>query len=216
MTCAPYLRTAVATCVTLEAMIEYCFGMTSLADLDAVGQRLRSAREARGLTLDQVSELAGLSKAHLSRLESGGRQASIGALVDLATALGVRISMLLGEGTHGRSLATFEPDAPRHSARGLKIAPCSGYVDSHAIEALRVTVNPHRPAGPPVQHHGEEFLYVLRGTLELEHDGVIYELSANTTAHFDARRPHRISARRTAEVLLVSADDRVDLSRIHH
>lgn len=191
--------------------------MTSAADLDALGQRLRSAREARGLTLDQVSELAGLSKAHLSRLESGERQASIGALVDLATALGVRISTLLGEATQAQSLATFEPDAPRHSARGLKIAPCSGYLDSRAIEALRVTVTPHRPAGTPVQHHGEEFLYVLRGTLQLEHDGVIYELSTDTAAHFDASRPHRISARRAvAEVLLVSADDRIDLSRIHH
>ena len=75
--------------------------MTSSVDLDAFGQRLRGARESRGLTLDQVSELAGLSKAHLSRLESGERQASIGALVDLATALGVRISTLLGEDTRG-------------------------------------------------------------------------------------------------------------------
>jgi mannose-6-phosphate isomerase-like protein (cupin superfamily) len=89
-------------------------------------------------------------------------------------------------------------------------------LDSRAIEALRVTVTPRRPASPPVQHHGEELLYVLRGTIELEHDGVIYELSTDTTAHFDAHRPHRMSARRTAEVLLVSADDRVDLSRIHH
>ena len=89
-------------------------------------------------------------------------------------------------------------------------------MDSRAIEALRVTVTARRPASPPVQHHGEEFLYVLRGTIELEHDGVIYELSTDTTAHFDALRPHRLSARRTAEVLLVTADDRVDLSRIHH
>jgi transcriptional regulator with XRE-family HTH domain len=190
--------------------------MTSVVDLEAFGPRLRSAREARGLTLDQVSELAGLSKAHLSRLESGERQASIGALVDLATTLGVRISTLLGEDAPGRSLATFDADAPRHGAGGLKIAPCSGYLDSRAIEALRVTVFPNRPDSPPVQHHGEELLYVLRGTLELEHDGAIYELSTNTTAHFDARRPHRMSARRTAEVLLVSADHRVDLSRIAH
>lgn len=190
--------------------------MPSLADLDTLGQRLRSARESRGLTLDQVSELAGLSRAHLSRLESGERQASIAALVDLATALGVRISTLLGEESRGRAIATFEPDAPRHSAGGLKIAPCSGFSESRAIEALRVTVSPQRPASPPVQHHGEEFLYVLRGTLELEHDGMNYELSTNTSAHFDASRPHRLSARRTAEILLMSADSRVDLSRIRH
>lgn len=191
--------------------------MGSVVDLGAFGQRLRSARESRGLTLDQVSELAGLSKAHLCRLESGERQASIGALVDLSAALGVRISSLLGEDISGGSIATFAPDAPRHSAGGLQIAACSGYLDSRAIEALRVTVSPRRPASAPVQHGGEEFLYVVSGTLELEYDGAIYELSTDTTAHFDANRPHRMSARRSAaEVLLVSAEHRVDLGRIHH
>lgn len=191
--------------------------MGSAVDLDAFGQRLRSARESRGLTLEQVSGITGLSKAHLSRLESGERQASIGALVDLSTALGVRISSLLGEDSDGRSLATFTPDAPRHSAGGLEIAVCSGYLESRAIDALRVTVNPGRPPSPPVQHRGEEFLYVVRGTLELEYDGVLYELCTDASAHFDANRPHRMSAGSTAaEVLLVSAEDRVDLSRIHH
>jgi transcriptional regulator with XRE-family HTH domain len=191
--------------------------MASAVDLDGFGQRLRTAREARALTLEQVAERAGLSKAHLSRLESGERQASIGALVELSTALGVRISALLGEDSQGRSLATFTPDTPRHAAGGLEIAACSGYLDSRAIEALRVTVNPGRPPSPPVQHRGEEFLYVLHGPLQLEYDGVLYELETDTSAHFDAGRPHRMSAMRSpAEVLLVSADDRLDLSRIHH
>jgi transcriptional regulator with XRE-family HTH domain len=191
--------------------------MGSAVDLTRFGQRLRSSRESRGLTLDQVSKLAGLSKAHLSRLESGERQASIGALVDLSTALGVRISSLLGEESDGRSLATFTPNAPRHSAGGLEIAACSGYVDSRAIEALRVTVSPRRPPSPPVQHGGEEFLYVLRGTLVLEYDGAVYELSTDMSAHFDANRPHRLSTRRSAaEVLLVSAEDHINLSRIRH
>jgi transcriptional regulator with XRE-family HTH domain len=186
-------------------------------DLDAFGQRLRAARESRGWTLDQFANAAGLSKAHLSRLESGERQASIGALVDLSTALGVRISALLGEDSEGHALATFTPDTPRHSAGGLEIAACSGYSESRMIEALRVTVSPDRAPSAPVHHHGEEFLYVLSGPLELEYDGVLYELATDTTAHFDARRPHRMSARDgAAEVLLVCGEDRLALSRIRH
>jgi quercetin dioxygenase-like cupin family protein len=66
-------------------------------------------------------------------------------------------------------------------------------------------------------HHGEEFLYVLKGPLELEYDGVLHELTTGTTAHFDARRPHRMSAASiAAEVLLVCAEDRLALSRIRH
>src|SRR5579859_556618 len=184
--------------------------MAPSVDLDAFGQRLRTARESRGWTLDQFAQQAGLSKAHLSRLESGERQASIGALVDLSTALGVRISALLGEDTERHELATFPPDTPRHSAGGLEITTCSGYAESRAIEALRVTVSPERPPSAPAVHQGEEFLYVLHGPLELEYDAVLYELATDTTAHFDARRPHRMSARATAaEVLLVCAEDRL-------
>lgn len=190
--------------------------MPSAVDLDAVGQRLKSARETLGLTLDQLSERSGLSKAHLSRLESGERQASIGALVDLATALGVTVGSLLGEDTAGSELATFSADAPRRAAGGLEIAVCSGFSGSRSIEALRVRVRPRRPAGPPVQHRGEEWLYVVSGTLIFDYDGVDYTIPAGSAVHFDAGRPHRMTARVITEVLLVSATDHTELSRIHH
>lgn len=186
-------------------------------DLAAIGERLRSAREARGLTLDQLSALSGLSKAHLSRLESGDRHPSIAVLVDLASALGSRISSLLGEDIAGSPLATYGPDVPRHVAGGLEIASVSGYPDSRALEVMRVIVRPNRPPTPPVRHRGEEWIYVQRGTLELEYDGVLYELGKDTSTHFDAGRPHRMTTRRAVtEVLLVTAEDRTELGRIHH
>ena len=58
---------------------------------------------------------------------------------------------------------------------------------------------------------------MLRGALELEFDGVLYELRKDMAAHFDAARPHRLSAGRTgADLLLVSADYRPELTSIQH
>jgi ribosome-binding protein aMBF1 (putative translation factor) len=87
--------------------------MEDALKVSALGDRLRSAREVRGLTLDQLSASTGISKAHLSRLESGARQPSVGILVELAGALGTRVGTLLGEDAAGAPLATFSPDAPR-------------------------------------------------------------------------------------------------------
>jgi transcriptional regulator with XRE-family HTH domain len=183
----------------------------------ALGDRLRSAREARGLTLDQLSASTGISKAHLSRLESGARQPSVGILVELAAALGTRVSTLLGEDAERAPLATFAPDAPRHTAAGLEIASSSGFPDSRALEAMRVHVPADREPPVAARHRGEEWIYVLRGTLELEYDGVRYQLRKDMAAHFDAARPHRLSAGRTgAELLLVSADYRPELATIQH
>jgi transcriptional regulator with XRE-family HTH domain len=182
-----------------------------------LGDRLRAAREARGLTLDQLSAATGVSKAHLSRLESGERQPSVGILVELAAALGTRVSTLFGEDETGVPLATFTLDAPRHRAAGLEIAPSSGFPDSRALEAMRVRVPAERELPPPASHRGEEWIYVLRGRLTLEFDGILYELGEHMATHFDAARPHRFSAGRAgAELLLVCAEYRAELASIHH
>jgi transcriptional regulator with XRE-family HTH domain len=191
--------------------------------VSALGERLRAAREARGLTLDQLSASVGVSKAHLSRMESGDRQPSVGILVEVAAALGTRVSVLLGEDGAGAPLATFTPDTPRLTAAGLEIAAGSGFPGSRALEALRVHVPGDREAPAPARHRGEEWIYVLRGVLDLEFDGLLHELRPETAAHFDATRPHRFSAGGTvvsgstgAELLLVSADYRPEINSIQH
>ena len=184
--------------------------------LASVGERLRAARERVGLTLDQTAELSGLSKAHLSRLESAERQPSIAALLALSDALGTPVSALLGENQDASPLAISTEGAARHESRGLSIAPCSGYSGSSALEALRITVGPDRPPTPPAHHRGEEWLYVLKGILRLEYDGEVHHLGPGVSAHFDAERPHRLGAEgRPAEVLLVAAKDARNAQTVH-
>jgi transcriptional regulator with XRE-family HTH domain len=191
--------------------------MTANIDLAIVGQRLRTARDKRGLTLDQLAKLTGLTKAHLSRLESGERQASIGALVGLAGALGTKVAMLLGEDADTSPLKAYALGAPTHLINGLEIASCSGYGESHLLEALRVTIRADRAPSQPIQHEGEEWLYVQSGSVELEYDGALYSLKQDDAVHFDARRPHRMTTHdEAADLLLVSAKSPSAMTRIHH
>ncbi len=186
------------------------------AVLDSIGERLRAARESAGLTLDQTAERSGLSKAHLSRLESAERQPSVAALLTLADALGTPVSTLLGEGRARASLSISTDDEPRRASKGLAIASCSGYPGSSALEALRLTVDPDRPSTAPARHRGEEWLYVLHGILRLEYDGETHHLGPGVSAHFDADRPHRLGAEGEAvEVLLVAAKDGRAVQNIH-
>ena len=191
--------------------------MVANVDLEVVGQRLRAARVGRGLTLAQLASLTGLTKAHLSRLESGERQASIGALVGLSSALGTKVSVLLGEGVDESPLTVYSPSAPTHHANGLEITSCSGFDDSQILEAMRVTIRGDRAPSTPVRHVGEEWLYVQRGSIDLEYDGTLYELAEDDAVHFDAARPHHLRTREvTAELLLVSAKTPGRLTQIHH
>jgi transcriptional regulator with XRE-family HTH domain len=184
--------------------------------LDSIGARLRAARDAAGLTLDQTAEMSGLSKAHLSRLESAERQPSIAALLTLAETLGTPVSALLGEQEGGATLTISTDGGVRRPSKGLAIASCSGYPGSSALEALRITVDPQRPETAPARHRGEEWLYVLEGILRLEYDGETHHLGPGVTAHFDAERPHRLGAEGSAvEVVLVAARDTRNVQNIH-
>lgn len=69
--------------------------MDDLAGL--VGERLRSARRERDLSLAALAERAGIGKGSLSEIENGARNPTLGTLYALANALGVPLSTLLAE-----------------------------------------------------------------------------------------------------------------------
>jgi quercetin dioxygenase-like cupin family protein len=189
-------------------------GTSSL--LASIGENLRATREQQGLTLEQGAALSRLSKSHLSRLESSERQPSVASLLALSAAYGVAVGTLLGETTRATSLGISLPDRARRESNGLTIEVCSGYSGSGLLDALRVTVSPDRPAPAPTRHLGEEWLYVLRGTLRLEYDGAVHYLEAGSSAHFNAELPHRLGAEEsTVEVLLVAAKPLRSLHKIH-
>jgi len=190
--------------------------MTVPALLDSIATSLRTARERAELTLEELASRAGLSKAHLSRLESGERQPSVAALLTLARTLGVPVSHLLGETGVVGAAAVFGAERPTRSANGLSMTPCSGYHGSRLLEAVRIRVDPDRQPPMPARHRGEEWLHVLSGTLVLEAGTETHVLEPGESAHFDAEQPHRLSARSGAvELLMVAVDVPNDLHRIH-
>lgn len=191
-------------------------GTSSGSLLTTIGDCLRATRESRGLTLEQAAELSGISKSHLSRLESSDRQPSVASLLSLSSSYGVTVGALFGESEGVTPLAVWPPDQPRHLSNGLTLAACSGFTGSSVIDALRVSVDPERPPPVPARHPGEEWLYVLSGTLRLEYDGVVHDLESGTAAHFNAELAHRLGAEhRPAEVLIVAAKPVRNLQSIH-
>jgi transcriptional regulator with XRE-family HTH domain len=184
--------------------------------ISAIGDQLRATREEQGLTLEQAAELSGISKSHLSRLESSDRQPSVASLLALSAAFGVPVATFFGE-TEGAAPLMISPfDQPRRESNGLSIAACSGYTGSSVLDALRVAIDSDRPPPVPARHPGEEWLYVLSGTLRLEYGGEVHRLAAGTAAHFNAEVPHRLGAETSSvEVLLVAAKPLRNLSTIH-
>ncbi len=60
-----------------------------------VGQNLRHARKAKGLTQEQLSERTGFAQQHLSELETGQGNPTVVTLYELAQVLDVTVAMLV-------------------------------------------------------------------------------------------------------------------------
>ena len=67
-----------------------------MQDIDrAVGERIRKIRKRKGITQDQLAELAGLNRTHLYRLESGKQSMTLRTLKVIAVALEVRVGQIV-------------------------------------------------------------------------------------------------------------------------
>ena len=188
--------------------------MTAVADkltqgeMSHLGVRLRDLRMGRGWTQDELARRAGLSKSYLSRIEDGERQPSLASLLSLAQAYGLPLASLFAapteESRHGTVLCGGS--LPPQEGNGLTYIPLSRPKRAANMQPIRVTVPAGREGGEMYQHDGEEWLYVLSGTLRLALADEAHTLHPGDTAHFDARVPHRLSALdgHDAELILVA------------
>jgi transcriptional regulator with XRE-family HTH domain len=161
-------------------------------ELPDVAPRLRELRRVRRLTLENAARRAGLSPAHLSRLETGRRQPSLPMLLGLARTYGTTVSELLGELAPERDPIVRAARMEPVEADGWTYRQAG--VPSRAMQPLRVHV-PYGAQGDIVRvHPGEEWLYLLGGRLRLTLGDTVYELDPGDSAHFDSLTPHRIAA----------------------
>lgn len=172
-------------------------------ELPGVAPRLRELRRGRALTLETAAQRAGLSPAHLSRLETGRRQPSLPMLLGLARIYGTTVSELLGETPPDRDAVIRAGAFEGAEADGWMYQRAGG--SGRAMQALRVRV-PYGAQGDLVRvHPGEEWLHVLAGHLRVTLGDTVHELAPGDSAHFDSLTPHRIAAagREGAELLFV-------------
>ncbi len=153
--------------------------------LAAVGPRLRALRQQRAITLAALAGTTGISVSTLSRLESGGRRATLELLLPLARAYRVPLDELVG---------TAPTDDPRVRSQPMTRGDHTMYPLTRqpgGLQAYKIVIAGGRIRQPdPRTHEGYEWFYVLSGRLRVvlgEHDLV---MSSGEAAEFDTRVPH--------------------------
>lgn len=143
------------------------------ADVQHHGLFVRELRVRRGLTLDELAEQTGLSKAHLSRFERGEKFLSVAALMRVAGALGASVSAMLGESVTADALHVVRNNertarkAPKEDG-GYRFATLSRPGRETGPTAFIVDIPARSRRMSNAYHAGEELLFVVEGRVEIE------------------------------------------------
>jgi transcriptional regulator with XRE-family HTH domain len=166
--------------------------------IGSLGPKIRELRQQKGLSLQQLAERSDVSAAAIHKLERSGMVPTIATLMKLATALNRPVSYFVDEeSVVDRPVVYTAADQRRPvftSKGGLELRSISGAYGRFFMAGAAATVNPHADSGPKaMEHPGEELVYVVKGTLDFEVDGVSHRLRPGDALHFRTDRPHRWS-----------------------
>ncbi|GAA1348327.1 helix-turn-helix domain-containing protein [Saccharothrix algeriensis] len=152
--------------------------------LSDIGPRLRRLRTQRRLSLSALSEMTGISKSTLSRLEAGQRRPSLELLLPVVRAYRIPLDELIG----GPEVADPRIRPTPRRVDGSVVLPLTRQPGPQ--HTFKTMIPPSRNIPELCTHEGYEWLYVLSGRLRLvvaEQDLV---LEAGEAAEFDTRLPH--------------------------
>lgn len=158
---------------------------------DHHSRRLRELRVERGLSLRQASVRTGLSPSFISLIERGMANPSVAVLQKLTASYGTSIGELLGGGTSTSQKLIRPLDRQvSDAAAGVKLEQLT--FGNRLMEVHVFTVAPGAGSEEAYQHVGEEFIYMLDGTLEVWLDGMErYNLQAGDILYFESTQAHR-------------------------
>lgn len=157
-----------------------------------VGKNLHAIRKSRGLSLDNVAEMSGVSKAMLGQIERGDSNPTISVLWRIVNGLGISFTTLIEEVDSDITIATPGDIDPFSEEDGAYLTfPLFPYRLRNKFESYLVVIEPGCEHSSEPHNDGvEEYIFVQQGVLDLEQGGERYEVPTGSAVHFRANQPH--------------------------
>ncbi len=160
-----------------------------------IGQKIKELRVQKSLTQEELADRAELSKGFISQLERDLTSPSIATLVDILQCLGTNLEEFFS-GTTSEQVVFKKTDYFEKYDADLKnlvkwIIPNA---QKNMMEPIHLTLDPGGSTYPDNPHEGEEFGYVLSGTIVLHIGSRNYKVKKGESFYFTANKQHYITA----------------------
>ena len=177
--------------------------MEELKELN-LGQKIKTLRQRKGLSLQQMADKSSLSVPLLSQIESEVVAPPVATLLKISRALSVNIGYFFQEEESGKRAVVVRKNERKQVFRRIHEDPSKvGYyyeslaypkADKH-MEPFQVQFEVKKKEDLIFfNHKGEEFVFVLEGQLECNYEDEIFLLEPGDSLYFDCSLPHAFRA----------------------
>lgn len=169
-----------------------------------IGQKLKELRMAKGLTQEELADRAELSKGFISQLERDLTSPSIATLVDILQCLGTDLKDFFCDVSDDQ-VVFHESDYFEKQDKELQntIEWIIPNAQKNAMEPIRLTLAPGGSTYPDVPHEGEEFGYVLSGSITIHLGQKVYKAKKGEAFYFIPNTRHSITASKRSGAVLI-------------
>lgn len=178
----------------------------------SIGSKIRSLREIKNISIEDMAQKSGLSAQYLSIIEDNVQVPTIGELIKIVRVLGVRVGTVLDDFSNDGPVISRAKELQDNQVMRGKEAT-GGQMSYYSLSSQKqdrhmetYIVNLHMSEDKQLSsHEGEEFMYVLEGEVEVRYGRDVHVLSVGDTIYYDSIVPHLVLPRSSegAKVLAV-------------
>ncbi len=160
-----------------------------------IGATIRRLREEQDMTLRQLAKDVGVSPSFLSQVEQGKSSPSLATLKSIADELQTTVGRLVGDDATqpGDRLVTTEKQrkAFKQAGDGVQMYLLSESNPYKQMQPLLFKLGQSAASGESTYaHYGQEFVLVLKGSLEISLGEKTYKLKKGDSIYFNSSTPH--------------------------
>ncbi|OIP91196.1 MAG: hypothetical protein AUK24_03330 [Syntrophaceae bacterium CG2_30_49_12] len=161
-------------------------------------EKMKKLRAKKRISIEDLANKAGYSKKLLTQIENNEILAPVSVILSISQALSVATEEVLlseKEQASPKSRSKQRKDTLQKRSENYSYEVLTTEGKNKHLNAFLVTIEPQQDHKMVAYHHpGEEFVYVLSGSLELKVGRNGYHLHPGEYQHFDSSKAHKLKS----------------------
>lgn len=172
-----------------------------------IGEKIKRLRKKNGLTQEELADRCELTKGFISQIERNITSPSIASLVDILESLGTNLQEFFNETLDEKVVFTkddvFESENEDLNYILKWLIPNA---QKNAMEPILMELGPGGKTKEDYPHEGEEFGYVINGSIFLHIGNDNYKVKKGESFYYKANSNHYVvnSGKSVAKIIWVS------------